>query len=265
MVWALLLGCAKTPPASSGDLVDQGAKVPSQTSVEIVEKQAADLDPDRRAQALGWWVRATPTEQLNAVITRGLHDPAHTVQTAVALATLERDPTSKLLHEAASRALTDPYLRAQLAHTLSIPTTTMWKDYSEPWFQAPLLIQSTVGDEREQGLRVLRNGDVRSDAGWFIHLVPLEIEGLDDALIGALSSEPELALLAAFTLHARGSSKGTTVVRKALQSSDPTEVIEAIEWKDRDRFVVGVQWHPERMKEKEQRQLFKEFVRAASK
>jgi len=42
-------------------------------------------------------------------------------------------------------------------------------------------------------------------------------------------------------------------------------VVEAIETTDADRFLIGVQWHPERMvpEDGRQKRLFKEFVRAA--
>jgi len=45
----------------------------------------------------------------------------------------------------------------------------------------------------------------------------------------------------------------------------PDGVIEAIEGTDRDRFLVGVQWHPERHREADPRQdrLFRAFVDAA--
>lgn len=52
---------------------------------------------------------------------------------------------------------------------------------------------------------------------------------------------------------------------KVTAVSPADGVIEAIEWEDGERFVLGVQWHPERMKEKEQRRIFEKFVRAAAK
>jgi putative glutamine amidotransferase len=44
----------------------------------------------------------------------------------------------------------------------------------------------------------------------------------------------------------------------------PDGVIEAVEWTESSNWVVGVQWHPERMQEDALAQaLFREFVTAA--
>jgi len=44
----------------------------------------------------------------------------------------------------------------------------------------------------------------------------------------------------------------------------PDGVVEAIEWNQSDRFVLGIQWHPERLTDlREQRAIFESFVAAA--
>ena len=53
---------------------------------------------------------------------------------------------------------------------------------------------------------------------------------------------------------------GTGLVVTAL-ADDGT--IEGLEGADPQRFVLGVQWHPERMEEAHRRQIFEAFVRAA--
>ena len=55
--------------------------------------------------------------------------------------------------------------------------------------------------------------------------------------------------------------KGLRVVAKC-----PDGVIEATETTDPDRFLIGVQWHPEKMMsdDKTQAKLLKAFVEAAS-
>ena len=99
------------------------------------------------------------------------------------------------------------------------------------------------------------------------HTVAYELKSrLGQILAGANDAEqtPECGRLSVNSSHHQAIAKPGDQMRVVARSPEDA-VIEALELEDREQFVLGVQWHPERTYDASaaSQALFREFVRAA--
>jgi putative glutamine amidotransferase len=87
----------------------------------------------------------------------------------------------------------------------------------------------------------------------------MHIASLDPGRVLGLSHASEVEVNSSHHQSVLVSGRGLRVTARA-----PDGVVEAVEWNDRSNWVVGVQWHPERMPEDALAQaLFRELVATA--